>query len=376
MGKKRKKNPNPVPENPSLSCELCGKPVILPLRNYVSGATGKAVCKDCLNVAQKVLPSVEPPETDKRNAQCLTPQQIMTELDKAIIGQDRAKKAVAIALWKQQLRAAGDRTVPRTNLLLYGPTGCGKTAIVREAARIVGLPFLSFDATTLTEAGYRGRDARDMISDLQDRFGEHPSIANSVIFLDEIDKLAAKGSEIRTQYNRGTQHSLLKLVEGTEVDKLSTETMLFIFGGAFTGLATKTALPRMRPIGFENTVPPEEGVSPNISVSDFIRFGMEPELMGRVGQYIPLEPLSAEDMERILLESELSLYRQYQRFFLAHGIRFEFSGKRMRELVQDALERGTGARGLNNLVEEAVEPILLRLAEGSSFEKEAVLYGG
>ena len=370
MGKNRKKNPNLVTENPPLSCELCGTPVDLPLHNYVSGATGKAVCKDCLNVAQKVLPGMETSETDKRNAQCLTPQQIMAELDKAIIGQDRAKKAVAIALWKQQLRATGDRTVPRTNLLLYGPTGCGKTAIVREAARIVGLPFLSFDATTLTEAGYRGRDARDMISDLQDRFGEHPSIANSVIFLDEIDKLAAKGSEIRTQYNRGTQHSLLKLVEGTEVDKLSTETMLFIFGGAFTGLATKTALPRMRPIGFENTVSPEEGVSPNISVSDFIRFGMEPELMGRVGQYIPLEPLSAEDLERILLESELSLYRQYQQFFRTYNIEFHLSDEQIQKLVQDALARGTGARGLNNLVEETAEPILLTLAEHSLKKEE------
>ena len=367
MGKKWKKRKRPQAKKPS--CELCGKPVDLARHNYVSGATGKAVCGMCLKVSQTILPSVEKASGSDNNS-ILTPQQIMAELDKAIIGQDRAKKAVAIALWKQQLRATGDRTVPRTNLLLYGPTGCGKTAIVREAARIVGLPFLSFDATTLTETGYRGRDARDMISDLQDRFGEHPSIANSVIFLDEIDKLAAKGSEIRTQYNRGTQHSLLKLVEGTEVDKLSTETMLFIFGGAFTGLATKTALPRMRPIGFENTVSPKEGVSPNISVSDFIRFGMEPELMGRVGQYIPLEPLSAEDLEHILLESELSLYRQYQQFFRTYNIEFHLSDEQIQKLVQDALARGTGARGLNNLVEETAEPILLTLAEHSLKKEE------
>ena len=369
MGKKRKRLQAKKP-----SCELCGKPVDLALHNYVSGATGKAVCGTCLKVSQTILPSVEQVSVADNGNSILTPQQIMAELDKSIIGQTRAKRAVAVALWKQQLRANGDSSVPRTNLLLYGPTGCGKTALIREAARIAGLPFLNFDATTLTEAGYRGRDALDIVQDLEDRFGEHPHLVHSVVFLDEIDKLAAKGSEIRTQYSRGTQHSLLKLVEGTEAGHLSTNSMLFIFSGSFTGLAARKNEPQTRPIGFEKATSATGNTAPEISVSDFVQFGMEPELMGRVGQYVPLEPLSAEDLECILLESELSLYRQYQRFFLAHGIRFEFSGKRIRELVQGALARGTGARGLNNLVEEAVEPVLLRLAESVLFEEDKVLY--
>ena len=371
MGKKRKNRQRQQAK--TLSCELCGRAVDLTHHEYVSGATGKVVCKKCLHVSQKILPGVERTGiTATDNSNILTPQQIITELDKTIIGQAVAKRAVAVAMWKQQLRAAGDTSLPRTNLLLYGPTGCGKTALVREAARIVGLPFLNFDSTTLTEAGYRGRDARDIVQDLQDRYEGNPHLAHSVIFLDEIDKLTARGSDIRVQYNRGTQHSLLKLVEGSEVGRLSTDTMLFIFGGAFAGLKASKNEPRMRSIGFEKEIVPNENATPSISVSDFVRFGMEPELMGRVGQYIPLEPLSAETLERILLESDLSLYRQYQKFFRSHGIRFELSAQRIHELVQGALNCGTGARGLNNLVEEAVEPILLRLTEEYPLKKEPV----
>ena len=253
MGKKWKKRKRPQAKKPS--CELCGKPVDLALHNHVSGATGKAICGMCLKVSQTILPSVEKASGSDNNS-ILTPQQIMAELDKSIIGQTRAKRAVAVALWKQQLRANGDSSVPRTNLLLYGPTGCGKTALVREAARIVGLPFLNFDATTLTEAGYRGRDARDIVQDLQYRYEEHARLAHSVIFLDEIDKLAAKGSDIRVQYNRGTQHSLLKLVERAEVGRLSTDSMLFIFGGAFTGLkAPPKASLKCSPLGLRKWLP-------------------------------------------------------------------------------------------------------------------------
>ena len=220
---------------------FCGRKLFIFEQSYVVGATGRIVCSECLKPAGKLLEGHKIEKaTPSANEDIMPPQEIIHELDKTIIGQDRAKRAVAIAFWKQQLRASGDDSVPRSNLLRYGPTGCGKTALARDAAKIIGLPFISVDATSLTKTGYRGKDAQDIIKDLVARFGEHQKLANSVVFLDEIDKLAARGNDARMAYNQGTQHTLLKLVEGLEIDcngtTISTEGLLFVFAGAFSGL--------------------------------------------------------------------------------------------------------------------------------------------
>lgn len=369
-GKKKKQRQMLGPQQ----CALCGRQLYPTDYNCIVGATGRLVCASCLHASQWMLEGrEEPPKQKERPTDgVLTPQEIMAELDKSIIGQEKAKRAVAIALWKQQLRANGEENVPRTNLLLYGPTGCGKTALVQEAARIVGLPFISYDATTLSEVGYKGNDAQDMVLNLQSRYSEHAKMKYGIIFVDEIDKLSAKGSEIRTAYNRGTQHSLLKLIEGKDIDTdngtISTADLLFIFGGAFTGLQKEDTRIHFLcdPIGFmreeeDATVEENESI---IITEDFVRYGMEAELMGRIGQQIPLRQLTAEDLKKILLDSRLSLYRQYQKFFLQHEVQLHFTDARLDELVDQALMLGTGARALNALVEEAVEPLLLHLTEG------------
>lgn len=223
-----------------------------------------------------------------------------------------------------------------------------------------------------------------MIKVLQSRYKEHEKLKYGIIFLDELDKLAAKGNETRTAYNRGTQHSLLKLVEGAQIETengtVDTGDLLFIFGGAFTGLQKeKTQKTASNPIGFmreKEAVTEDEAIS--ATLDDFIHYGMEPELMGRVGTYIPLQQLTAEDLKTILLDSRLSLYRQYQQFFLHNGTRLHFTNARMDELVEQALLLGTGARALNALVEEAVTPLLMYLAEGHlrRKEKEQVTHDG
>ena len=246
MGKKNKKRPS------GQHCALCGRRMDFLYHGCVVGATGRIACATCLQISRQVLetPVVEAEQAESSAPvadKILSPQEIMAELDKSIIGQQRAKQAVSIAIWKQLLRANGDEDIPRTNLLLYGPSGCGKTALVQEAARILDIPFISFDATTLSEIGYRGSDARDMVTKLCKRYEGHPKQAYGIIFVDEVDKLAAKGSDSRTAYNRGTQHSLLKLIEGTEVDvdkeTIHTDSLLFIFGGAFTDLKKKEKRP-------------------------------------------------------------------------------------------------------------------------------------
>lgn len=348
------------------TCVLCGKRFPFGDPSCVVGSTGRMVCSKCLDVSQKLLQQPKVPQADKPDQQILLPQDMLQQLDQFIIGQEQAKQAVAIALWKQQLRASGESDVPKSHLLLYGPTGCGKTALVQEAARISDLPFISFDATTLSETGYRGRDAQDMIKDLVRRFKGHPKLAHGVIFLDEFDKLAARGSESRVAYNQGTQHSLLKLLEGAEVDcdleaPFSTGNLLFIFGGVFTGLTGESTLSPARLIGFDRpySTPPKKKI---FSSSDFAAYGMERELLGRVGQYIPLKSLSKEDMKRILLDSKLSVFRKYQRFFLNHGVNLQISKRYTDDLIEQALTQGTGARGLNALVEESMQPLLFRLA--------------
>lgn len=364
MGRgKRKKRAN------GQHCALCGKRMLFADSGCIVGATGCIVCSNCLQISQQLLESAEEKVTPTVNT-TPTPQAIMAELDKAIIGQHQAKQAVAIALWKQLLRANGDTAIPRTNLLLYGPSGCGKTALVQEAAKIADIPFISFDATTLSEIGYRGSDARDMVVQMCKRFEGHPKQAYGIIFVDEVDKLAAKGSDSRTAYNRGTQHSLLKLIEGTEVDvdkeTIHTDSLLFIFGGAFTDLEKKEENKVIyRPAGFlreAEEVPIQE--ESGVTIEAFVRFGMETELMGRIGQRISLDPLGAGDLKSILLNSRLSLYRRYQQFFSQHGVPWAFTDEELDRLVQQAIDFGTGARALNALVEEAVEPMLLRFAAG------------
>lgn len=351
------------------SCPLCGDLLPAGSSEYVIGKTGRAVCLRCLKVSRTILELPEIEHKSPRSTSVMSPQSMIEELNKSIVGQENAKQAVSVLLWKQMLRAQGVN-VPKSGLLLYGPTGCGKTALVREAARIADIPFLAADATTLTEAGYRGRDAQDIIVDLVERHGLDRA-KYAVIFLDEVDKLAAdRQNEHRASYSRGTQHSLLKLIEGTEVradgTMFSTENIVFVYGGAFTALREERSLNRVhRSIGFERTVSYERTLNQELVPNDFIRYGMEAELMGRIGRCVPLHPLATDDLRRILTASNLSVYRQYQRFFESYGQPLEMSESEIETLIGKALDRGMGARGLNALVEEWVEPKLLQLTKGA-----------
>lgn len=356
----KKKQSPPVPR-----CALCKGFINILDNDYVVGSTGRMVCRGCLEMSFHILEASKETEKENVSAPSITPQYIVQEMNKAIIGQEQAKSAVALAVWKQMLRANGDNAVPRTNLLLYGPSGCGKTAIIREAARIAGLPFLAVDATGITETGYRGKNAADIVTDLLTGFKGHPHVRHAIIFIDEVDKLSAHGADWRQAYCQGTQHALLKLVEGMEVTvdgmTINSTDLLFLFGGAFGRMqeARKCAAP----IGFVRSEPFCPSVTQH-TAEDFCAYGMERELMGRIGRFVPVEQLTTEQMKRILTESSLSAFVKYKKFFRAHKVRLKLPDELVEQLACESVAQGTGARGLDGAVEALVQPLLYALAEG------------
>ena len=356
----KKKQSPPVPR-----CALCKGFINILDNDYVVGSTGRMVCRGCLEMSFHILEASKGTEKENVSAPSITPQYIVQEVNKAIIGQEQAKSAVALAVWKQMLRANGDNFVPRTNLLLYGPSGCGKTAIIREAARIAGLPFLAVDATGITETGYRGKNAADIVTDLLTGFKGHPHVRHAIIFIDEVDKLSAHGADWRQAYCQGTQHALLKLVEGMEVTvdgmTINSTDLLFLFGGAFGRMqeARKCAAP----IGFVRSEPFCPSVTQH-TAEDFCAYGMERELMGRIGRFVLVEQLTTEQMKRILTESSLSAFVKYKKFFRAHKVRLKLPDELVEQLACESVAQGTGARGLDGAVEALVQPLLYALAEG------------
>lgn len=356
----KKKQSPPVPR-----CALCKGFINILDNDYVVGSTGRMVCRGCLEMSFHILEASKGTEKENVSAPSITPQYIVQEVNKAIIGQEQAKSAVALAVWKRMLRANGDNFVPRTNLLLYGPSGCGKTAIIREAARIAGLPFLAVDATGITETGYRGKNAADIVTDLLTGFKGHPHVRHAIIFIDEVDKLSAHGADWRQAYCQGTQHALLKLVEGMEVTvdgmTINSTDLLFLFGGAFGRMqeARKCAAP----IGFVRSEPFCPSVTQH-TAEDFCAYGMERELMGRIGRFVPVEQLTTEQMKRILTESSLSAFVKYKKFFRAHKVRLKLPDELVEQLACESVAQGTGARGLDGAVEALVQPLLYALAEG------------
>lgn len=356
----KKKQSPPVPR-----CALCKGFINILDNDYVVGSTGRMVCRGCLEMSFHILEASKETEKENVSAPSITPQYIVQEVNKAIIGQEQAKSAVALAVWKQMLRANGDNAVPRTNLLLYGPSGCGKTAIIREAARITGMPFLAVDATGITETGYRGKNAADIVTDLLTGFKGHPHVRHAIIFIDEVDKLSAHGADWRQAYCQGTQHALLKLVEGMEVTvdgmAINTTDLLFLFGGAFGRMREERKC--AAPIGFVRSEPSCPSVTQH-TTEDFCAYGMERELMGRIGRFVPVEQLTTEQMKRILTESSLSAFVKYKKFFRAHKVRLKLPDELVEQLACESVAQGTGARGLDGAVEALVQPLLYALAEG------------
>jgi ATP-dependent Clp protease ATP-binding subunit ClpX len=363
--------------NNNPSCSFCGKSKEN-VEKLIVGGDNIAICNECVDLCENILKEDNIKKFPGEESQLLNPVRVKEYLDEYVIGQEEAKKTLSVAVCQHFKRIAkNDRNIEidKTNVLVMGPTGCGKTFLVRKLAEYLDIPFAVCDATGLTEAGYVGDDVESVLVRLvANAQGDIKKAEHGIVYIDEIDKISRKGestSITRDVSGEGVQQGLLKMIEGSvvrlpagekrkhprgEMNEIDTRNILFICGGAFVGL-DKIVSRRISTggVGFGSKLKAKEekrNLYKEVTTKDLISYGLIPEFVGRFGTTASVEELDTEQLIRILKEPKNSLVRQYQYIFELDGVTITFDEDALAAVAEQAKKMETNARGLKNILEK------------------------
>lgn len=334
------------------------------------------ICNNCVEVCHDVIHDVSEEEKDTMDYERMIPSAIKDHLDEYVIGQDEAKRAISVAIYNHYKRINNrttdpDTNIEKSNLLMIGPSGVGKTHIVKTVAKLFNIPYVHADATSITEAGYVGDDAVQILDRLvQSANGDVERAATGIIFVDEVDKISKKGESAtvsRDVSGEGVQQALLKLVEGTNVhlsdgeSTIDTTNILFVASGAFIGLSDLIKRDRVQTsIGINASIPDEaadQALVKDVTPQDLIKYGLIPEFIGRFPIVVTLDDLDEKLLTRILKEPKNNLLSQFTSLFKIDGVDLEFNDRFITNVAQQSISRKTGARGLRSIMEHTLRDV-------------------